>query len=502
MGASDKNIEPTIRRIALVALIYLIPSFQAMLPVDDPDIWWHLRTGEWIVAHHAVPFQDYFSAYGMGKPWLAYSWPFEVLVYFVHAHFGLVGIVYFTVAMALAIGFSVHRVVRLARLPIVAEVILTAAALAAMKPLMTPRPWLFTILFFSTELILIHRAREEGKTRWLWFLPLIFVVWANLHVQFIYGLALLGLLLTESLLLAAFDRSRYQLDGRLLPPNHLFMISALSFIATLVSPYHMLIYRPILEYIAQTGAFQNIDEFHPMFFRSPQDWIVLGLTLAAVFALGRQRKWLPFPSLLLLLGVLLGFRARRDVWVLLLASVWVIGGYLRSAGFENQFAFTKRQILVVIVLVSAALYALGVQRQIHEQDLQSVVAKAYPVAAAAEVRQRKLPGPLFNTLDWGGFLIWSLPELPVAIDGRTNLYGDERLESSLSVWQGYPGWETNPELLRAKLIIADHNRPLTWLLRKDSRYRIVYEDGTAVVFVQADSNTDRPNLKQSSETGR
>jgi len=491
MGASDKNIEPTIRRIALVTLLYLIPSFQAMFPVDDPDIWWHLRTGEWIVTHHAVPFQDYFSSYGMGKLWIAYSWLFEVLVYAIHAHFGLTGIVYFTVTMALVIAFSVHQLVRLARLSLFVEVILTACALAAMKPLMTPRPWLFTILFFSMELVLVERAREEENTRLLWFLPLIFVFWANLHVQFIYGLAILGLLLIESLLLTAYGRSRYQLDGRLLPPKQLLMVSALSLMATLVSPYHVLIYRPILEYIAQRGAFQNISEFHPMFFRSLQDWLVLAFTLSGVFALGKQQKWLPFPSLLLLLGVFLGFRARRDVWFLVLASIGVIGGYLRGAGFENQWAFTKRQILAVAVLALSALYALGLQRQITEQNLKSVMARTFPVDAVAEVRQRKLPGPLFNNLDWGGFLIWSLPELPVAIDGRTNLYGDERLESSLGVWQAYPGWETNPEFLRAKLIIADNIRPLTWLLRKDSRYRIIYEDGTAVVFVPVDLDISR-----------
>src|SRR6267142_2297371 len=164
MGAI-KSSELTVRRVVLVALLYLLPSFQAMLPIDDPDIWWHLRTGEWIVANHAVPFQDYFSTYGMGKSWIAYSWLFEALIYTVHAHFGLTGIVYFTVMMAMLIALSVHQLVRLARLPIAAEVILTAAALAAMKPLMSPRPWLFTVLFFSMELILVTRAREEGNTR-------------------------------------------------------------------------------------------------------------------------------------------------------------------------------------------------------------------------------------------------------------------------------------------------------------------------------------------------
>src|SRR5207249_11491916 len=55
-------------------LLYLIPASQALLPIDDPDIWWHLRTGQWIIEHHWVPATDPFSAYGMGKPWVAYGW--------------------------------------------------------------------------------------------------------------------------------------------------------------------------------------------------------------------------------------------------------------------------------------------------------------------------------------------------------------------------------------------------------------------------------------------
>lgn len=75
-----------------------------------------------------------------------------------------------------------------------------------------------------------------------------------------------------------------------------------------------------------------------------------------------------------------------------------------------------------------------------------------------------------------------IPELPVVIDGRTNLHGDRRLEQLWGVWQAQPGWDTNPEMRSAKLIVADHGRPLTWLLRRDPRYRISYEDPTAVIF--------------------
>ena len=88
-----------------------------MVPLVDPDIWWHLRTGQWIVEHAQVPATDPFSAYGMGNHWVAYSWLFEVLVYGLFTKFGLMGILVFTVAMSLLIALALHSALRRMELP-------------------------------------------------------------------------------------------------------------------------------------------------------------------------------------------------------------------------------------------------------------------------------------------------------------------------------------------------------------------------------------------------
>ena len=93
-----------------------------MVPLIDPDIWSHSRTGQWIFSHGHVPVMDSFSAYGMGKPWVAYSWLFEVLVYALFIKLGLSGILVFTVSMSLLIAVVLHLVMRRAALPFVAEV--------------------------------------------------------------------------------------------------------------------------------------------------------------------------------------------------------------------------------------------------------------------------------------------------------------------------------------------------------------------------------------------
>ena len=74
--------------------------------------------------------------------------------------------------------------------------------------------------------------------------------------------------------------------------------------------------------------------------------------------------------------------------------------------------------------------------------------------------------------------------MPVIIDGRLNLYGDERLQQSIKTWQGRPGWDSDPDLLNARLVISDKNYAFASLLRLHPSYKLAYEDNVAAVFVR------------------
>ena len=107
----------------------------------------------------------------------------------------------------------------------------------------------------------------------------------------------------------------------------------------------------------------------------------------------------------------------------------------------------------------------------------------FPVEAARMVEEQGYAGPLFNDFNWGGYLIWALPELPVSIDGRTNLHGDERIVRFGQTWSGLPGWEKDPDLARAGVVIAQANSALASLLLHDRRFIQVHQDDVAHVFV-------------------
>src|SRR6185436_6443185 len=89
------------RRIVMLGVVFLVPVVYAFAGINDLDIWWHLRTGEWIVTHRALPWTDPFSV--AGGAWVAYTWLFELVAFASHATFGLMGIVLMPAVLSLAI---------------------------------------------------------------------------------------------------------------------------------------------------------------------------------------------------------------------------------------------------------------------------------------------------------------------------------------------------------------------------------------------------------------
>lgn len=432
-----------------------------------------------------LPTTDPFSAFGMGRPWTAYSWLFELLIYGLHETWGLMGVMGYTLIGSLAVGVALYVLVRGLLPHFAGSVAITAAGLASLVPVLSPRPWLLTILFFFLELHVLLTARRSGNVRMLWLLPPIFVLWANVHIQFVYGLGVLALATLAPILDPVFRRAGIDVEGSRIPSSQLFPLFGACALATLVSPYHVHLYRVIFELVAQSGVFHSINELVAMQFRDPADWIVLGLTLAAAFALGRARTIQVFPMLMLLAGAALAFRARRDAWFLVGATCVILASSAARWLPADQFRVTKLGRIVVATAVALLLATLGMVRGVSEQQLRTIAAERYPIEAAAFVDDRQLPGPLYNHFNWGGYLMWRLPEYPVAMDGRTNVHLPERVDRSLATWSGANGWATDPELLAARLVIASVHVPLTALLQADSRFRAVYEDSVAVVFVPA-----------------
>ena len=104
-----------------------------------------------------------------------------------------------------------------------------------------------------------------------------------------------------------------------------------------------------------------------------------------------------------------------------------------------------------------------------------------PVGAVEYIRQAMLPGRLFNSYNWGGYLLWELPEYPVFIDGRTDLYNDEIINQWLQVVRGESGWLEALDRWEVRLVLLEPRMPVVSLLPGQGWW-LLYADGTAVVY--------------------
>ena len=481
--------EEAIRRVAILTLIYLIPAIWILQPVIiDPDIWWHLQAGKWILEHGTLPTTDPFSAYGEGKPWIAYSWLFEIGLYGLVQASGEIGILLYTLVGSWMIMLLLHWIIG-KRINDFATVCgLMTVSVVALSKVFTPRPWLLTILFFAITLEAVLSLREGKRSGWFWLLPAVYVVWANVHIQFIYGLGLLGL----ACIAPFIDRWVYLGEQRQVAMlwgckswKNLVGLTVLCILGTLVTPHHVKLYSVVAELSAQTGMWDYAQEMQAPAFRIVADWAMLGMFSFTLVRLGWRRSWSSFEVLLMCVAAVCAFRGQRDIWFLVLASLAVLVSQQTHESRERSSLVPHGGLVPVTLVVTMGVMCILWYRDVSESRIQENTANVYPIAAAAFVEQHGYRGPLYNHFDWGGYLIWRLPHLKVSLDGRGNVHGDERIKQSITTWNGGSHWSEDAELDEAGVVIARKDMALAALLRLDPRFLTAYEDDTAVVFVRA-----------------
>lgn len=444
--------------------------------VADPDVWWHLRSGEWILQHWAVPQTEPFSCFGAGKPWAAYSWLFEVIIFQLFQRLGLVGLVVYSTAMVALITAAMYRLIQRLQADFSLAVLLTFVAASILYQLFTPRPWLFSILFFALELDLLMQARKMGKIKGMLWLPVLFALWANVHIQFIYGLVVLGIVLAESIVALGGTKIQVRIHA-----GRLCGIFVACLLATMANPYGWKLYEVAYDLAAQSGAMNKVTELAAMPFRGPNDWFVLIFALAAAGVLAKARRYVFFESILLAFAIYISFRSQRDMWVVVIAACAILAQELKG-DVKNRPRVSASAAPIVAIATGMMVFIGFCVIHADNAHLSTKLADALPVRAVEVVKEKGWGGPLYNDYSWGGYLIWAL-RMPVSMDGRQNIYGDQQIDLSDNTWNGRPDWASDPNLQKAGLVIGPVKASLTQLLRMDPRFELVYEDKLAAVFI-------------------
>jgi hypothetical protein len=482
-------VPPGPLRFTLLALLYGLPAVATLRPLDDPDIWYHLAYGRWMVEHGALLRQDPFGAYTRGAELVAYSWMFDVLAYGLHALAGAPGLALLPAVATVAAVVVFRRIVRRSDPAFGWEWLLVAAATFSLLPVLgQPRSWLASVLLFGAAFATLLGVRQSGRHRPLIGLPLLFALWANLHLQFVHGLAVVALFAIEPLVARVAGARLEPCATRPVPAVVCLLACAA---ATSVTPYGTGIYHAVAENARLSAAYDLVRELQAPGFRGVFDWGMLGLLLSAVFRLGRRPLLPGFPAAALTLGTVLAFRARRDVWLLVIPAVALLADLRPARGPGERVALHgwRRGGLVAAV---AGLAAAGWMATLGGGRGDATLATAFPAAAADEVARRGYPGPVYAHYNWGSYLLWRLPGRGITMDGRMPLQGERRVTRSLHTWAGASDWARDPELRAANLVIGSPDTALVSLLRRDDGFCLAYEDRVAAVFVSRRMAEARP----------
>lgn len=480
-GATAAACTPFAQMLGRVAVYSLLALwFLRSFYLVDPDIWWHLATGRWILARHTVPVTDPFSSYGADKPWIVYSWLFDMMMQLLFRALGYMSAVVCEVVVRVALAVALFHLLHGLMPRFWRAAAITLLSLYGMSYVIGPRPGMLTILFGIIELDVLLAVRRTGASKKLWLIPSLMLVWVNWHIQFVYGLLLLGVFAIEPLLAELWFS--HPEDPDLWPTTSGWLALAATFVATLVNPYGPRIYSTVFLYMNQPKSFFQIVELRAMTFRVPQNYVVLLLFLVAAIVVGWRRERRPLWPMLLAIASAPAFHSVKDSWFLAVISAAALCDAWRLDPSQDVSRLTNRYRLATAVWVAAALFLGFRYFGVSNDFLEIQVNGNFPAPAARFIEQHRLQGPLYNDFNWGGYLIWRLPELRVAIDGRTNVHGDERVGHFGDMWLGKPLWATDPELSRANIVVANKDKALTSLLLLDHRFNILYEDVQAIIF--------------------
>lgn len=399
-------------------LLFMFGVFVLFSAPTDPDFGWHLKYGEYLFTHGRLLRENLFSYTFANYNWANSYWLSEGIFYFFTFVFGDVyGPVVLSLTLS-AIGSSAllyilskQQIQDSTKTVVFALLILVLSIFEV-----SVRPIFFSSIFF---LILIHILLH--KESYIKFLPLLFLIWANMHADFVLGLFVFGIFVFFKLV--DFKTKKLKYDSSLI-------FLALSILVTLVNPYFFHLQLTLLKE-AQPLQFSHVNEWKGLKFHDPLLYAAYSALMVVVLLFsGRycRKKYNLWYLLVLLFFTLLSFFA-----VYFLRVVYVLGIFLICTCFDDLWFpilkkmnyFTIQQLLriqlaikivaVMIVFVSVALFLWKLHKA---ANIALWSGERFPYDAVSYIRENNLSGNMFNEYNWGGYLIWQLPEKRTFIDGR------------------------------------------------------------------------------------
>ena len=451
--------------------------------VTDPDVWWHLRTGQLMLQNHQIFHVDPYSFTRSGQPWIDHEWLSQILIFSLYRVTGWGGLIGgFALAMAAA---YLLVFVRTASDPYVAGIFTVWGALASV-PCWGVRPQMLTLLLASILLFLLERSYQHPDL--LWFVPPLLLLWVNLHAGYAVGLAFLFLFFLGD-----------AVDSHLRPPERTVRLKKLALIFILcaavvtLNPYGLQLYRYPLDTLRSRSMLAYIGEWHsPDFHESRYAPFLLMLLAALVLPALSPRRLRTTELLLVLATMFAALRSVRHIPLFVLVAVPALSSLVQARldhsparelfGASNPPTRTKMVINCVLLLAFVAFTSIRFGYVVRHQATSE--AHEFPAAAASYLDQNQVPGPILNHYNWGGYFIWKLyPRYRVFIDGRADVYRDAFMDAFAATYHlRGASWRQPLQEWGIRTVVLPPDAPLITALRSSPGWKSVYADTQVVIL--------------------
>jgi len=465
---------PAVLAGALCYLVFIL----ARRNIPDPDLWWHLRNAQFLLAEHRLPVTDTYSYTAPGAPIMPFEWLSGLPFYAAFQWGGQSAVFWLVFALTAAIFLGVFRLSYLASRDVknsfvvsVGGAILAAGTIAA-RPLLIG--WLYLVI-----LLLVLAEVREGRLKWLWLVPPLFCVWVNSHGSWAMGMAVFGIFIASGLVEGQWGNayatrwSAPQLRG-------LLTTAGASVLALFLNPigYRFVFYPFWIMFGHGYGeGVKNITEFLSVDFHTP--WgkvamaLILGLLLVATVSRERWRlDEIGFTMLALYFGL-------THVRLLFLSGILLPPLFAKRLKLMDSYRREADRPMPNVVAMAVLLVLFLVSVPWSGKFKEST---PYPKDAIVYMKANGIDNHVFHEWVWGGYLIWHMPELKVFADGRFDPY------ITTSVFQDYlkaiRGADAEAVLNKydVRYVLMSPESLVVESLKRNAGWTVLYSDKVSVLL--------------------
>src|ERR1035437_510046 len=471
--------------LGAVLLALSIPAFQT---ISDPDFFWHIKEEQWIL-QNGFPHHDLFTYTVSQHPFITHEWLSEVIMSFLFFSIGSGAVVMFW-GFVIWFGFLGILLTVDKKVPYIFIGITMVLGVAAGQAIWSPRTQRITFTFTVILLLLLRKYRTDLNRKWIYPLPLLFLIWVNAHGGFFLGLGILGLYLIGMSFL-------YRKDLRKIKAFLLIGISC--FMVVLINPSFIWIYPYSIQTQFSSVQQSLIVEWASPNFHSGDVFFFEVMFLLLIVALIFNRRRIHFLDVLLLVvGIVLAFQSVRHIAIFVVIVTPILAELLGGIWETYKSHFPKYRepprvkliaiincITLFLVFAVASSYLLPALRAPLESK---EIKQNFPVDAITFMQHRKSPGNVFNVYHWGGYFVYRLwPAQKAYIYGDAAVLGDSFLKEFAGVDEVQPGYKAVLDKYKVNWILFQTDSPLVVVLSKDSEWGILYKDKVATILVRRSS---------------